>query len=112
MHPRVELANRAVRMMLGNVQIVSARAYWDCALGKIRGDVSAFSLVLDDAAGNTYWHVAEAMMGEFAEFSDARNAKIIGGQVLQACRLIARFNIPNVYVETNGNGAFVPQLLR
>uniref|UniRef100_UPI0028A94A0A phage terminase large subunit n=1 Tax=Achromobacter sp. TaxID=134375 RepID=UPI0028A94A0A len=111
-HPRVELANRAVRMMLGNVQIVSARAYWDCALGKIRGDVSAFSLVLDDAAGNVYWHVAEAMVGEFAEFSDARNAKIIGGQVMQACRLIERFNIPNVYVETNGNGAFVPQLLR
>lgn len=111
-HPRVELANRSVRMMLGNVQIVSARAYWDCALGKIRGDVSAFSLVLDDAAGNTYWHVAEAMVGEFAEFSDARNAKIIGGQVMQACALIERFNIPNVYVETNGNGAFVPQLLR
>ncbi|KXJ63003.1 transcriptional regulator [Achromobacter xylosoxidans] len=111
-HPRVERANRGVRMMLGNVQIVSARAYWDCALGKIRGDVSAFSLVLDDAAGNIYWHVAEAMMGEFAEFSDARNAKIVGGQVMQACALIERFNIPNVYVETNGNGAFVPQLLR
>jgi hypothetical protein len=31
---------------------------------------------------------------------------------MQACALIERFNIPNVYVETNGNGAFVPQLLQ
>ncbi|WP_028354764.1 phage terminase large subunit [Bordetella petrii] len=112
LHPRVERANRAVRMMLGTVQIVSARAYWDCSLGKVTSDASAFSLILDDAAGNQYWHVCEGLTGDFAEFSDARNAKIIGGQVMQACALIERFNIPNVYVETNGNGAFVPQLLR
>lgn len=111
-HPTVERANKAVRMMLGRARIVSARAYWDCALGKIRGDVSAFSLMLDDAAGNTYWHVCQALDGEFAVFSDQRNTRIESGQVLQACRLIERFNIPNVYVETNGNGAFVPQLLR
>lgn len=111
-HPRVEMANRQVRMMLGNVQIVSARAYWDCALGKVKGDASAFSLILDDAAGNIYWHVAQGLTGDFAVFSDDRNIRIKDGQVLQACRLIERFNIPNVYVETNGNGAFVPQLLR
>ncbi len=111
-HPRVERANKGVRMMLGNVQIVSARAYWDCSLGKVTSDASAFSLMLDDAAGNVYWHVCEGLTGDFAEFSDSRNAKIEGGQVMQACALIERFNIPNVYVETNGNGAFVPQLLQ
>lgn len=37
---------------------------------------------------------------------------ITSGQVMQACALIERFNIPNVYVETNGVGAFVPQLLK
>ncbi|WP_419204327.1 phage terminase large subunit [Bordetella trematum] len=112
MHPRVETANRQVRMVLGTVQIVSARAYWDCALGKVKGDASAFSLVLDDVAGNSYWHVCEGLEGEFAVFSDDRNTRIVDGQVLQACRLIEKFNIPNVYVETNGIGAFVPQLLR
>lgn len=111
-HPRVERANREIRMMLGQVRIVSARAYWDCSLGKVTSDDSAFSLILDDAAGNIYWHVAEALTGDFAVFSDERNTKIKDGQVLQACRLIEKFNIPNVYVETNGNGAFTPQLLK
>lgn len=111
-HPHVEQANRNVRMMLGQVQIVSARAYWDCAVGKVGGDDSAFSLLLDDAAGNTYWHVCVGLTGEFAEFEDTRNKLITGGQVMQVCELIERFNIPNVYVETNGVGAFVPTLLR
>ncbi len=111
-HPIVERANRSVRMMLGSVQIVSARAYWDCSLGKVNSDASAFSLMLDDAAGNVYWHVCEGLTGDFAEFADSRNTKITGGQVMQACQLIERLNIPNVYVETNGNGAFVPQLLK
>lgn len=112
LHPKVELANRSVRMMLGQAQIVSARAYWDCAVGRAGGDASALSLILDDAAGNIYWHVCESMTGEFAVFSDSRNTRIESGQVMQACKLIERFNIPNVYVETNGVGAFVPQLLR
>ena len=111
-HPRMELANRAWRMMLGNVQIVSARAYWDCALGRADGDASTLSLVLDDAVGNIYWHVCEQLTGEFAVFSDSRNTVITSGQVMQACALIEKFSIPNVYVETNGVGAFVPQLLR
>jgi len=111
-HPRIEWANRTVRMMLGQTRIVSARAYWDCSMGKITSDASAFSLMLDDAAGNLYWHVCEGLTGEFAEFSDTRNTVISDGQVMQACDLIERFNIPTVYVETNGVGAFVPQLLR
>ncbi|MCM3755397.1 hypothetical protein M3665_26105, partial [Bacillus licheniformis] len=88
------------------------RAYWDCATGKVGSDDSAFSLVLDDAAGNYYWHVAQAMLGEFAEFSSGENSKITGGQVMQVCDLVERFAIPLIYVETNGVGSFVPQLLR
>lgn len=111
-HPIVERANREIRMMLGGTRIVSARAYWDCATGKVGSDDSAFSLVLDDAAGNYYWHVAQAMLGEFAEFSNGENSKITGGQVMQVCDLVERFAIPLIYVETNGVGSFVPQLLR
>ncbi|MFC4518616.1 phage terminase large subunit [Cupriavidus pinatubonensis] len=112
MHPRLETANRAVRMMLGSVQIVSGRAYWDPAKGKIGGDTSAFSLILDDGHGNHYWHVAEGLVGEMAEFDDSLNTKIIGGQVMQICELVRRFNIVHVTVETNGLGAFMPKLLR
>lgn len=112
MHPRIETANRAVRMMLGTVQIVSGRAYWDPAKGKLGGDTSAFSLVLDDAYGNHYWHVAQQLTGEMAVFEDSRNTRITEGQVLQICELVRRFNIVHITVETNGIGAFIPNVLK
>jgi hypothetical protein len=110
--PTVERANGEMRMMLGGVRIISARCYWDCSLGKVGGDDSALSLILDDTGGNYYWHVAQAMIGEFAEFSDGENSKIVSGQVLQACDVIEKYQVPVVYVETNGVGTFVPKLLR
>lgn len=109
--PRLELANRQVRMLLGNVQIVSGRAYWDPSLGKAGGDASAFSVVYDDSLGNYYWHVCEQLTGDFAVFSDTRNTVITDGQVLQACEIIKRCNILHVYVETNGAGSFTGKLL-
>ena len=111
-HPVVERANGEMRMMLGAVRIISARCYWDCALGKVGGDTSALSLMLDDSSGNYFWHVAKAMTGDYAEFSDDENSKIESGQVLQACDIIERYQVPVVYVETNGVGSFVPKLLR
>lgn len=112
LQPRIEPANREVRMMLGKVRLVSGRAYWDPSLGKVGGDASAFSVVYDDALGNYYWHVCQELTGEFAEFADSVNSKIIGGQVLQACEIIKRCNILVVYVETNGVGSFVGKLLQ
>lgn len=111
-HPTVDRANGEMRMMLGGVRIISARCYWDCSLGKVGGDDSALSLILDDTGGNYYWHVAQAMIGEFAEFSDGENSKIVSGQVMQACDVIEKYQVPVVYVETNGVGTFVPKLLR
>ena len=111
LQPKIENANRQVRMALGKVQIVSGRAYWDPSLGKAGGDASAFSVVYDDDLGNNYWHVCEALVGEFAVFSDTRNTMIIEGQVLQACEIIKRCNILHVYVETNSIGSFVGKLL-
>lgn len=110
--PVVSRANKELRMMLGKVQIISARANWDCATGKIGGDDSAFSLILDDAFGNNYWHVCTALTGEYAEFADSRNTKIIGGQVMQACALVKKHHIPSITVETNGVGSFSAKLLR
>lgn len=112
LHPTLARANRQVRMELGKVQIVSGRAYWDPSLGKAGGDASAFSVIYDDSLGNHYWHVCEGLTGEFAEFSDARNTEIIGGQVLQACDIIQKANILHVYVETNSVGSFVGKLLQ
>lgn len=111
-HPQLATANGTLRMTLGNAIIVSARAYWDCATGKAGSDDSVLSLILDDSAGNHYWHVCQRLDGEFAEFSDERNTVIKSGQVMQVAELVRRFHIPITYVETNGVGAFVHRLLQ
>ena len=79
--PTIREANGAVGMFLGSTQIVGAVAYWDCSLGKIKSDASALSLLLTDARGQLYWHFAEGLTGELAEFDD--KGRIIGGQVWQ-----------------------------
>jgi hypothetical protein len=110
--PVIERANGEMRMMLGAARIIGARCYWDCAAGKVGGDDSAVSLILDDSTGAYYWHVAQAMIGELVEFSDGEHSKIVSGQVMQACDIIEKYQVPQIYVETNGLGTFVPKILR
>lgn len=108
--PRIEVANRAVRMWLGNAQIVSASLWADPSSGKLHSDAFSVSLVLQDAKGNLYWHRAVALTGEFAEFD--RAGQIVGGYVMEICDVIAEFQIPTIRVETNGIGGHVPSILR
>lgn len=112
MHPRIEYANKQAMLMLGNVHLVSGRAYWDPSEGKLTSDDSAFSILFDDTRGNHYWHVCDEFTGPYAVFSDSKNTKIISGQVIQACEYIKRFNVLHVYVENNGVGSFVGPLLK
>lgn len=98
--PTIAYANREAMMMLGKVRIVGASARWDCSLGKITSDASAFSLMLTDAAGNLYWQFAEGLTGDL----DAQCARVKD--------LVLKYQIPSVKVETNGPGGFVPPRLR
>ena len=97
-------------MWLGSTRIVGATAYWDCSLGKIKSDASVLSLLLTDARGQLYWHAAQGLTGELAEFDE--KDRIVGGQVMQVRELVLRLQIPRVVVETNGPGGFVPNILR
>lgn len=108
--PVVRIANKTVEMYLGNVKVAGMVAYWDVATGKIKGDASAFSLVLTDTKGHLYWHVCQALTGDLATF-DGDN-QITGGQVIQIRDLVSRYNIPRVVVEVNGPGSFAGKLLR
>jgi hypothetical protein len=98
--PVIRVANRETMMMLGKTRIVGACARWDCSLGKVTSDASAFSLVLTDAAGNLYWQVAEGLVGDLDE------------QCKRVKALVLEYQIPRVVVETNGPGGFVPARLR
>lgn len=98
--PRIHHANKTVGLYLGTVQIVGAVAYWDCSLGKINSDASAFSLMLTDAKGFLYWQVAEDLQGD------------IDAQCRRARELVVQYLIPVIEVETNGPGGHVPAILK
>lgn len=109
--PRIEMANRQVRLMLGRVVIVGVCARWDCSLGKVHSDVSALSVVFTDDAGRLYWHRAVALTGELEEFGpDGRT--LVGGQIKQLIDVLVPLQVPAVTIETNGPGGFVPAIAR
>lgn len=96
----LKTANREAVLLLGQTRIIGAKARWDCSLGKVTSDASAFALILTDSAGRLYWHLAEALTGD------------IDQQCEQVRKLVIQYHIPSVTVETNGPGGFVPPILR
>jgi hypothetical protein len=109
--PVIRYANRTASMWLGKAKIAGMSARWDPASGKIRSDVSAFALVLQDEYGRRYLHRMEQLTGEVAQFTED-GKRIIGGQVFQICELVQKFSIPRITVETNGIGGFAPAVLK
>ncbi len=109
--PVARQVNGQLAMQLGATRIVGAVAYWDCSLGKLKSDASVLSLLLTDDQGRLYWHFAEALMGELAEFNE-KTEKLEGGQCHRIRELVLQFKIPSVTIETNGPGGFVPPILR
>jgi hypothetical protein len=109
--PVIRYANRTASMYLGSVKIAGMAARWDPSSGKIRSDVSALALVLQDEQGRRYLHRSIAITGDVAEFSED-GKRITGGQVWQICDLVEQFSIPRVTIETNGIGGFAPAVLK
>lgn len=108
--PVVREINNQLAMFLGPVRIVGAAAWWDCSLGKLRSDASAFCIVFTDEKGQLYWHTAEGLTGELAVFDG--KGELVAGQCLQIRNLVTRYSLPAVDVEVNGPGGFVPPILR
>ena len=109
--PKIVEANGGVSMWLGNARIVSAACRWDPSGGKLKSDVSAVVVMLQDDGGRRYLHKAAALLGEVAEFSDDGKTGV-GGQVWQLCGIVKELALPRVTVETNGIGVFAPAVLR
>lgn len=109
--PRIITANGTCEMWLGSVQIVGMSLRWDPSSGKLRSDISAAVLDLQDAHGRHYLHRALALQGEIAKTDDS-GKKITDGQVLELAKLVAAFQVPRITVETNGIGGFAPAFLR
>lgn len=111
LEPTFKMANRHLTMWLGGVQIAGLSLRWDPSAGKLKSDVSAAALILQDMMGRRYWHRSIALTGSVADFgTDGKT--IIGGQVHQLCLLVKEFNIPRITIETNGIGQFAPAILK
>lgn len=109
--PRFQVANGELGMWLGKARIVGASCRWDPSGGKLRSDVSALSVILQDDHGRRYWHRAIALTGEVAETSEDGKT-VIGGQVLQLVSVVKELRLPRVVIETNGIGGFAPSWLK
>lgn len=109
--PVLRRANGEIAMWLGQVRIVGASCHWDPSSGKLKSDVSSVSVVLQDEQGRRYWHRAESLVGEVAEFA-ADGKQIVGGQVLQIVELVKKLHLRRIKVETNGAGTFGPVVLK
>ena len=110
--PEIRYANKTAIMWLGNAKIAGMAARWDPSAAKLKSDVSAFAVVLQDEQGRRYIHKSEQLTGDVAELLEQGTAiKVIGGQVWQICNLVEKYHIPRIVVETNGVGAFAPKWL-
>lgn len=99
--PHLTFANGRATMMLGRARIVSMRTWWDCALGKPDKDASVLTMCLQDDGGRLYLHRMVGLTGDLEreQCKDIRD-------------LVIKFHIPQITVETNGPGGFVPPILR
>lgn len=109
--PTFRSLNGQMTMWLGGAQIVAAACRWDPSSGKLKSDVSALAVVLQDETGRRYLHRALPLTGELVEFGPDGKT-VTGGQVHQLCDVVQALKLPRVTIETNGIGGFSPAVLK
>lgn len=96
----IKYCNKILAAKIGKFEIKSCSAWWDPALSKKKRDDSVLALIFQDEVGNLFIHRVWKLEGEVED-----QCKQIKVNALE-------FEIPVVSVETNGIGAFLPQILR
>lgn len=109
--PNWKRSNGQLTMWLGRARIVGAACRWDPSSGKLKSDVSAVAVVLQDDTGRRYLHRVVGLTGDVVEFGDDGKT-VVGGQVHQLCDLVEQLKLPRVTIETNGIGGFAPAALK
>ena len=80
-------------------------------MGKVKSDASAVAIVFTDSMGRLYWHRSAALTGDLEEFTEDGRT-LIGGQIKQLIDLLKPLKVPQIVIETNGPGGFVPAIAR
>lgn len=94
------VANNAASLFIAGKRMISARACWDCSLGKEDSDDSAFAVMFTDEEGHYYWQVLDVLMGDVYE------------QVRRIRARVVEYQLPGITVKTRGIGGFLPAILR
>jgi hypothetical protein len=84
---------------INDKKITGINAFWDPSMSKSGGDSSVLAITFCTADGSIYIHRTIALQGEAED------------QCKQARQVLIDFNVPIVYIETNGIGNFLPQIL-
>lgn len=85
--------------------MVSGCAWWDPAFGSGNGDNSVLACVFFDNQGNAYVHDIVYLTVENKE----KAAEI---QCQKVADIIKTYHLPQIRIETNGIGKFLPELLK
>lgn len=93
-------ANSETVLKIGNVRMVSCSCFWDPSLAKKTSDDSVIALVFQTGDGHLYVHRTLKLTGEAEE------------QCRQVREFCKEYYVPQVIVETNGVGGFLPAILR
>ena len=88
-----------LKAYINDVQLVSVNAYWDPALSQEHTDDSVFAIVFCDKDGHYYIHRTYKLEGD------------VNQQIDQLVDLSKQFKLPALSIETNGIGAFLPELV-
>jgi len=95
------------RLEINNIEMTSVSAFWDPAFGSPKGDGSVVAVVFIDAEHNYYLHRLVYLKNDPHSQKDAAT---------QQCRTVAQLSkdliLPSLWVEANGIGKFLPNILR
>ncbi len=94
-------------LQLNGRKLLSASAWWDPSFGKTMGDASVLAVVFTDEEGDYYLHNLTYITVK---------PKVNEDEATLQCKIVAeiakKFYLPNIAIETNGLGKFLPSILR
>ena len=97
--------NQTAVLTIGQQQMVSANAWWDPSFGSTKGDKSVVACVFFDNQGNAYLH-------DITYLSVDNRGKEAQTQCQMVASIIDLYHLPQIRIETNGVGKFLPELLK
>lgn len=98
--------NKTANLKLGERKLIAGCAWWDPAFGKSsKSDHSVLACVFTDESGHYFIHDVVYLKVDNAKESAA-------SQCTQVADILSLYHIPTLFLETNGLGKFLPELMR